>query len=399
MNMLDEALKYYAMGWSIVPVRPGTKKPSLRSWKPYQKDRPSEKKLREWFSKGDKGLAVVLGEVSGGFVCRDFDRMDSYEAWAKEYPTLAATLPTVATGRSGGGRHVYCRVDLPEVLTMLKGAGSLKLGDGEFRVSDSICLLPPSVHPSGTSYSWLIPPNGEIPLCDPFEVGLVKAWNNDADFTQHPQQTQQTQHTQSIVERGGGIIEAICEQLDPINFPSEVWDCIYLTLPQREGVRNECIWKFCRKLARFYFGRPDQEMKPFMREWHRLALPVIVTKEWDESWHDFQVAWGNIILPDGTTLDDLLEQVKSKPFPPAVLAFRFDHPKIRLLMALFHEFQSRLGPGGDFFLSCRDAGRLLGVSHEMANNWINLLLRYGVAELVERGTQTKRLASRYRYLL
>lgn len=173
MDPLSEALAYHALGWSIVPVNPKTKKPSLLSWKNYQKRRPTEKKLREWFSSGEKGLAIILGEVSGGLICRDYDQMEAYDAWAREYRDLAATLPTVATGR---GRHVYCTVDLPELLSSINGTNFLKLGDGELRVSNVVCILPPSIHPEGKRYRWVIRPTGEIPHCDPYAAGLLKRW-------------------------------------------------------------------------------------------------------------------------------------------------------------------------------------------------------------------------------
>jgi hypothetical protein len=35
-QVLEIALQYHTHGWSIIPVKPGHKKPACKSWKPYQ---------------------------------------------------------------------------------------------------------------------------------------------------------------------------------------------------------------------------------------------------------------------------------------------------------------------------------------------------------------------------
>ena len=153
-SILEIALEYCRRGWSIIPIKPGTKKPTC-TWAKYQAKRANESQLTEWFGNGqDVGLAVVFGPVSGGLVCRDFDTMEGYECWAADHPGLAKTLPTVATAR---GRHVYCHAN---------HRGIKKLDDGELRGA-GYCLLPPSRHPDGPEYRWLIPlPDRPLPLIE-----------------------------------------------------------------------------------------------------------------------------------------------------------------------------------------------------------------------------------------
>jgi len=83
-SVLQMALEYYRRGWSIIPIASATKKPPKGfRWSKYQKTRPTEDELREWFAdRDDLGLAVIFGDVSGGLVCRDFDTMAGYERWA-----------------------------------------------------------------------------------------------------------------------------------------------------------------------------------------------------------------------------------------------------------------------------------------------------------------------------
>src|SRR6201995_2626372 len=138
-SLLSEALAYRARGWSVIPVGKDKKPPRGFSWKQWQSELPPERSVRDWFQNlQPTGVAVVLGPVSGGLYCRDFDNPTAYPAWATQSPVLAARLPTVVTQR---GAHVYFAADA-DLRTM-------DLGDGELRGSGGYCLLPPSLHPSG----------------------------------------------------------------------------------------------------------------------------------------------------------------------------------------------------------------------------------------------------------
>ena len=152
-EVLSAALKYAALGWSIIPIG-AEKKPAVK-WKNFQSQRADEQQIREWFDgRDDLGLAVVLGAVSGGLTCRDFDDEAVYHSWAAQNPVLAKSLPTTKSGR---GFHIYFVSDLDH---------SEKLGNGELRGNSSIVVLPPSRHPSGVQYRWIIPPTLNIPRLD-----------------------------------------------------------------------------------------------------------------------------------------------------------------------------------------------------------------------------------------
>lgn len=174
---LEAARKYHALGWSLLPIKAGTKK-AAASWKRFQRERPNDADLGEWFSpRGKRGIAIVCGAVSGGLCVRDFDQQEAFDRWAESQPTLAATLPTVATAR---GRHVYFKVeaeDLREVRQALgkpKATGPINCGDGELRAGGGYVLAPPSVHPSGTHYRWIREPfAANLPTLDLRANGLI----------------------------------------------------------------------------------------------------------------------------------------------------------------------------------------------------------------------------------
>lgn len=162
---------FAARGWSLIPLSPQTKRPTVK-WKPYQTERAEERQLRSWFLHRGLNAAVVFGAVSGGLCSRDFDDVAEYDRWAAHHPDLAATLPTVETRR---GRHVYFRAEAEAVreLRIALGRdpdriGALVVAGGELRCGvGCYSVIPPSTHPSGFVYRWLIEPAESIPLVDP----------------------------------------------------------------------------------------------------------------------------------------------------------------------------------------------------------------------------------------
>lgn len=49
-----------------------------------------------------------------------------------------------------------------------------------------------------------------------------------------------------------------------------------------------------------------------------------------------------------------------------------------------------------FYLACRSAGELLGITHVTANRWIRLLENEGILTRIQTGTRSK--ASEFRYV-
>src|SRR5437667_3928810 len=93
LDLLTAALEYAARRLSIIPT---IGKISAHHWRQFQDVPADEPTLRSMFRrKGITGLAVILGSVSGGLACRDFDDADAYRRWAANHSDLANVLPTV----------------------------------------------------------------------------------------------------------------------------------------------------------------------------------------------------------------------------------------------------------------------------------------------------------------
>ena len=139
------------------------------------------------------------------------------------------------------------------------------------------------------------------------------------------------------------------------------------------------------------------ELKPYVRQWHKRALPYIVNaKAFEESWFDFAEAWDKIKYPKG-------EEPIAMMFAKAVeaelpeVAQQYEQRKLRLLVALCRELQRACGTG-PFFLSTRTAGQLLGVNHVTASRWLRGLRLDGILKLESEGSREEHRAHRYRYV-
>jgi hypothetical protein len=281
-RLLDAALGYARRGWSVIPT---AAKKASGAWKRFQSARPDEATLYRLFSRdGITGLAVLLGSASDGLACRDFDSLLSYQSGAAAHPDLAAALPTVATAR---GRHVYFRG--PQ--------GFADLGDGEYRATAGhYCLLPPSAHPDGPIYTWLVPlPENGLPAINPDRAGLRRPWHEERC------NTEDTEGAEDTSPLPPSLLELSASSAPSVLQAEAVQSAIESTLPTGERQRNRRLFDLARRLKGIPFlasaGLPA--LRPIVVEWHRRALAFIGTKEFTASWGDFIAAWGKVRVPAG----------------------------------------------------------------------------------------------------
>lgn len=150
MDTLQAALTYYSLGWSIVPCPLREKHPAT-PWKEYQKTRAQEKDIYKWFKK-PSNLALITGALSRVIVLDVDGEPGRASIQGKELPPT----PCVRTG--SGGLHYYFRHPGFET-----GNWAGKLPGVDFRGDGGLVILPPSIHPNGNAYEWLIQPH-DVPL-------------------------------------------------------------------------------------------------------------------------------------------------------------------------------------------------------------------------------------------
>ena len=144
------SLAYLRHGWSVIPVRPGQKRPMI-AWQRYQEALPTQAEIEHWFARWpDANVAIVTGSLSGVVVI-DVDPRhggsESIAALEREHGPLPATVEA-RTG--GGGRHLYFAHpghSLHNRVDVYPGV--------DVRADGGLVVAPPSLHPSGEHYRWL----------------------------------------------------------------------------------------------------------------------------------------------------------------------------------------------------------------------------------------------------
>jgi hypothetical protein len=146
-SFLDAALSYEQMGFSVIPLIPGQKKPMIK-WQQYQKERATAEQITKWWADAPKAnIGIVTGDVSGVFVV-DIDTKEGQENLL-QYGFDSIECPTVTTPRDG--QHLYFK-NPKEKITI--GAGIIPGTD--FRGNGGFVVAPPSVNGNGKGYSWLV---------------------------------------------------------------------------------------------------------------------------------------------------------------------------------------------------------------------------------------------------
>lgn len=153
MSKLTEALEYLDRGWSIIPIRPETKRPAIK-WIEYQDRLPTEEEVERWWTNHpDHDIAIVTGHLSG-LVIVDCDNEESRIA-AHE-----AGMDSLIQVKTKRGIHLYFEHPRdgirrgPRAGINSRGVDWPKIDGLDFRGDGSYALLPPS-----KNYEWNIPPH------------------------------------------------------------------------------------------------------------------------------------------------------------------------------------------------------------------------------------------------
>lgn len=165
---LDWALFYAGLGWSVVPVRPGEKQPSI-GWNRFQSVPADAATIRGWFDAAPSlGVGIVQGRISGSLVL-DFDLATG------GLDTLADLekrgLPqSVRAFTPGGGVHVYLAHPGRPIATRKSVLPGMDVrADGGFTVSA------PSLHANGGAYCWDVDAHPEEVSLAPVPEWLMPA--------------------------------------------------------------------------------------------------------------------------------------------------------------------------------------------------------------------------------
>lgn len=188
MTTHDAAIEYIARGWSVLPILPGQKRPATEHGKD---DACSDREVvDEWF-RAD-GTNVGIHASRSGIVIVDIDPRNGGIEQFESLSTELGELPPSPTANTGGGgvHHLFKEPVFDELRYEMRA--KLRKGVDLIRGNNYI-VAPPSVHPSGGTYSWrpgMSPADVELPV-------LPSAWLELA-LRERPQPTIDVQRVRTF---------------------------------------------------------------------------------------------------------------------------------------------------------------------------------------------------------
>ena len=165
-------------------------------------------------------------------------------------------------------------------------------------------------------------------------------------------------------------------------------------MPTRTGMRHDCIFVLARYLKNQYPTSQPHEIKHIFSLWWLAALPVISTKEFDESWIDFLVAWDNVKHPLGSSMNRITSGLPDHSITNEASIYGIVGANLLELCIRLDENQKTNWNDEPFPLACRIAGDVLDINRNYANSLLQLFTKNGFLELVTKGNTVK--ANRYR---
>ena len=141
---LQVVRRYLELGFSVIPVQKGQKKPALSTWKEYQTRQPTAQEIEEWFSDSDNGPGIVCGKISGVLVL-DADS----EAGRKELESLIPDSLLTPICKTPKGWHYYFKHPGGRITSTVR-----ILPDVDIRADGTQVVAPPSV-----GRKWIVSPN------------------------------------------------------------------------------------------------------------------------------------------------------------------------------------------------------------------------------------------------
>lgn len=381
--------------WMVIPIKPKSKvPPDGLLWKTYYDSEKQPPRIRD-----DQNSAVLLGAPSGGLAVRDFDGeagRKHYHEWAAQYPHEAATWPTAKSG--GNGWHVYFGCDTVEVYHALEGAGYRKCCDGELRVNRCYVVCPPSVHESGRTYEWIVPPSDNLPtigVADIVAMGFATAeqmgmlpWDPNSitpleppvmscvtspDLTLDSNENNTTYDDLLYNWTGDG----------KKRLRRSIEHAIRSSLPTGYGQRHHKIFELARRLKAIEAvkNNPPAWFRPILREWFELAHDRIRTKRFRDTFADFCEGWPEVKYPYAVQISTIAESTTGTPAK-----------RLRDTCAAL------TNQDGQFFLSCRTAAKALNLSAMTISRAYRKMESRGEIQVAEPSSYSEKRATLWQWV-
>jgi hypothetical protein len=241
--MIDAALEYWRLGYSPIPLRPGSKIAAVK-WKPYQLRPPTEDEVVGFFAAGEPNIALVTGN---GTVVVDVDDpafLDQVIEHCGDTPQRTLT--------PRGGLHLW--------YGMRRGVhygNSVKIKGKplDLRCEGAYACAPWSRNADSVAYQWLgaVLPVNELPL-------IKVSWLRESKRPQlTPDPIDPSADLGLLVQRARGYLATV----EP-------------AISGQQG-HNRAFRAACILVVKF--GLSFEQAWPLLTEWNRLCEPPFSDKE------------------------------------------------------------------------------------------------------------------------
>jgi hypothetical protein len=129
-----------------------------------------------------------------------------------------------------------------------------------------------------------------------------------------------------------------------------------------------------------------------------MTLPNTKDKDFAITLKDFRFFWEETRYPYGTGIREVFERALATE-PPALAVQKYGRGSLRTQLAALCRGLQEVAGDALFFLTCEDAGEMLGVHAAQAWRWLKQLEEDNIIRRVTRGSLATHRASEYRYLL
>jgi hypothetical protein len=215
------AQSYLALGYAVIPVYDN--KVAAVEWKPYQRRRPTENELQQWFVRQlHANVAIITGAISR-LVVLDFDDPALFQQFKTQYSDLAGTR-TIQTKR---GYHLYYHLPPQLHLASRKLVGVDLLSDGRYAIA------PPSTI---DGYTYKVTRGGQSKTLDLHDITRIQGFLNSL-----------TKPIAGCLEHSHPLMARSLGKAESFGLPEQRTAAsdlvgLYRYLASREG-RNEALFK------------------------------------------------------------------------------------------------------------------------------------------------------------
>jgi hypothetical protein len=399
---LDAALELLDRGRLITLCPPLRRNPIGENWtgRYVGKDWPNKRwtpdEVREAFEvRGNCNVGLLLGPQSK-VIDIEIDGVGGDGVLTELFD---GDMPIAPTYESRRGPHRLFRWDdrlatLPSWFNYPNDGGPVEVRLGSKKGAQS--LLPPSITLDNDgelgNRSWQV----GLDDCDPppLPTSVIRKL---LDTKKKARSTHRDTDTQAVL--------CTCVYSPtPLRPLSERLEEIYMkTLPSSKGNRNRLEFTLARHLK----GEPElahaefKEVEQYFVQWHRIgAERGVIGSEEFVTLLQAERDWGTVKYAIGEgPLTESFARAMSKPFPKEAELYP-NFLTLQKLVALCCELQEcelrKMKGKKPFFLTCRDAGNLLGMTHKYANTLLHKLMEDKVIRCVTVGQRNR--SSEYLYL-